>query len=159
VKALIKRMERARREDLGQSMVEIALILPLFVGLLLGGADLARAFAIQLAIQNGARAGAESYAIDQTPTAAEAAAASIAEISRTPGVKGALANVIVWETDSFGATPCANHPVGGTWTPPSVANPCYVSVEVQYTFTTTIAWPLIPNTATFDRVTTFRMFY
>jgi Flp pilus assembly protein TadG len=140
-------------------MVEVALILPLFVGILLGGADLARAFAIQLAVQNGARAGAESYAIDQTPTAAEAAAAAVAEIARTPTVNGGLANVIVWETDSLGATPCANHPVSGTWTPPSIANPCYVTVEVQYTFKTTIAWPLVPNTATFDRLTTFRMFY
>jgi len=40
-----------------------------------------------------------------------------------------------------------------------VAYPSYASVEVQYNFKTTIAWPLIPNTATFDRVTTFRMFY
>jgi Flp pilus assembly protein TadG len=152
-------MKQAWRDDIGQSMVEVALILPLFVGILLGGADLARAFAIQLAVQNGARAGAESYAIDQTPTPAEAAAAAVAEISRTPTVNGGLANVIVWETDSLGATPCANHPVAGTWTAPSIANPCYVTVEIQYTFKTTIAWPLIPNTANFDRATTFRMFY
>src|SRR5207245_11496605 len=159
VKALIKCLERARREELAQSMVEVALILPLFVGLLLAGADLARAFSVQLAIQNGARAGAESYAIDQTPTPAEAAAAAVAELPRTPGVNGGLANVIVWETDSLGATPCANHPVSGTLTPPSVANPCYVTVDIQYSFSTTIAWPLVPHTANFDRMPSFRIFY
>jgi Flp pilus assembly protein TadG len=153
------RFRNRLHDDLGQSVVELALILPLFVGILLAGADLARAFAVQLAVQNGARAGAESYAIDQTPTAAEAAAAAVAEISRTPGVNGALANVVVWETDSLGATPCANHPVSGPWTPPSIANPCYVTVEIQYSFSTTIAWPLVPHTANFDRTTVFRMFY
>jgi Flp pilus assembly protein TadG len=133
-------------------VVELALILPLFIGILLGGADLARAFAVQLAVQNGARAGAESYAIDQTPTAAEASAAAIAEIVRTPTVQGASATVTVSEKDSLGTSPCPSHP-------PSVADPCFVTVEVEYTFRTTIPWPLIPNVANFDRITTFRMFY
>jgi Flp pilus assembly protein TadG len=146
------RVKNPWRDDLGQSVVELALILPLFIGILLGGADLARAFAVQLAIQNGARAGAESYAIDQTPTAAEASAAAIAEIARTPTVQGVNATVTVSEQDSLGTSPCPTHP-------PSVADPCFVTVEVQYTFRTSIAWPLIPSVANFDRTTTFRMFY
>lgn len=144
-------MKSLWREDIGQSVVELALILPLFVGVLLGGADLARAYAVQLAVQNGARAGAESYAIDQTPTAAEASLAAVAEISRTPTVQGVNATVTISEAQADGVTTCVH--------PPPAATPCYVTVEVQYTFTTTIRWPLIPYQSNFDRVTTFRMFY
>src|SRR5690242_17612912 len=68
------------RHEGGQSLVELALTLPLLVFALLGGADLARSYALQIAVENGARAGAESYAIDSTPTNAEAQAAAIAEI-------------------------------------------------------------------------------
>lgn len=132
-------------------MVELALILPLFVGVLLGGADLARAFAVQLAVQNGARAGAESYAIDSTPTAAEASAAAIAEIARTPTVQGVNATVTISEAQADGVTTCVH--------PPPVATPCYITVEVEYSFTTTIRWPLIPYQSNFDRTTKFRMFY
>ena len=77
-------VERFFRRDGGQSVVELALTLPLLVFALMGGADMARAFALQIAVENGSRAGAESYAIDSTPTNAEAQAAAIAEINRTP---------------------------------------------------------------------------
>ena len=62
------------RGDRGQSIVELALALPILVFLLIGGSDLARAFAVQIAVQNGARAGAEASAITFTPTAPEAVA-------------------------------------------------------------------------------------
>ena len=48
-------MERLRgtlRDEFGQSMVELALLLPILVFGLIGAADLARAFAIQIAIEN-----------------------------------------------------------------------------------------------------------
>jgi Flp pilus assembly protein TadG len=132
-------------------MVELALVMPLLVFGLLGGADLARAFAVQMAIQNGARAGAEAYAINKTPTAALAASAASAEIGRTPTVVPAGATVTVSEAQSDGITPCVH--------PPPVASPCFVTVEVQYTFKTTINWPWIPSVANFDRSTIYRMFY
>ena len=43
-------------------------------------------------------------------------------------------------------------------TTPTVANPCFAVVRVQYTFRTVTPWPLIPNTANFDRTTVMRMF-
>ena len=61
------------REDLGQSMVEVTLLLPMLVFLILAGGDMARGYAMQIAIQNGARAGAEAAAIDFSPTSAETA--------------------------------------------------------------------------------------
>jgi Flp pilus assembly protein TadG len=139
------------REQHGQSVVELALLMPLMVFTLLGGADLARAYAVQIAVQNGARAGAEAYAIDSTPTVVEAQAASVAEMNRTPTVLATSANVTIVEAQADGVTACIH--------PPTIALPCFVTIRVQYTFTTTTAWPGIPNTANFDRTTSFRMFY
>ena len=138
-------------------MIELALLLPILVFGLIGGADLARAFALQLAVQNGARAGAEAYAVNQSPTAQLAIDRAKDEMGRTPGfTKDALGKVtapvqvIIAEAD--GATAC-------TVSPPTVADPCFVTVQVQYTFRTTIPWPLIPNVANFNRSTTMRLFY
>jgi Flp pilus assembly protein TadG len=117
----------------------------------IGGADLGRALAIQLAVQNGARAGAEAYAIDNTPTVTEAQNAALAEVNRTPTVNATPSNVTVTEKQADGVTNCVH--------PPTIATPCYVTVRIQYTFRTVVAWPLIPNTANFDRSTQFRVFY
>jgi len=137
-------------DDRGQSMVELALTLPILVFALLGGADLARAYALQLAVQNGARAGAEAAAINQSPTATLAINRARDEMSRTPGMDITnLTNPLV--TAGFAkldGTACAN--------PPSAAEPCFATVRVQYTFRTITPWPLIPNTANFDRQTIFR---
>jgi len=138
------------REETGQSLVELALLLPLLVFTLMGGADLARAFAIQLAVQNAARAGAEAYAINSTPTTTLAQDAAVAEMNRTPTVNATSANVTVNEGQADG-TACIH--------PPPTALPCFVTVTVTYTFQTITAWPIVPNTANFNRSTQFRMFY
>jgi len=144
------------REELGQSLIELALLLPILVFGLIGGADLARAFALQLGVQNGARAGAEAYAINQSPTAQLAIDRTKDELGRTPGfTKDAFgkvnATVTVTVAEADGVTTCIS--------PPTVAEPCFVTVQVQYTFRTTIPWPLIPNVANFNRSTTMRTFY
>ncbi len=138
-------------DSAGQAMVELALTLPLLAFSVLGGADLARAFALQIAIENGARAGAESYAIDSTPTTAEAQSAVINEINRTPTANASASNVTVTKAQSDGVTACVS--------PPTIATPCFVSVRVVYGWTTLIAWPLVPNSGTFDRTTTIRTFF
>ena len=145
------RQSRFIRSASGQSLVEISLVLPLLVFGLLAGADLARAFAVQLAVQNGARAGAESYAIDSTPTPIEAQNAAVAEMNRTPSLLATPGNVSVVEAQSDGVTTCIH--------PPTALTPCYVTVRVTYTWRAITAWPWIPNTANFDRTTIFQMFY
>jgi Flp pilus assembly protein TadG len=135
----------------GQSMVELALTLPLLVFSVLGGADMARAFALQIAIENGSRAGAESFAIDSTPTNTEAQAAAVNEINRTPTAAATASDVTVTKKQADGVTDCVS--------PPTVATPCYVSVRIVYPWTTIIAWPLVPNSGTFDRTTSVRTFY
>lgn len=140
---------RAVREDLGQSIVELALLLPIMTFLLIGGADMARAFAIQLAVQNGARAGAEASALDYTPTQAEGILHAQQEMNRTPGMDASLATITWTRLKSNGAACPASLDYN---------NPCYFTVRVRYTYTTIIPWPLIPNTFYLDRNTMVRAF-
>jgi Flp pilus assembly protein TadG len=135
-------------------MVELALLLPILVFGLIGGADLGRAFALQLAIQNGARAGAEAYAINFAPTPAMAGARALDEIQRTPGVNISDPSLVI-DTPSR-----PTHTDGSLCTTtPTIADPCFYTVTVQYTFRTIVPWPFIPNTANFNRSTTVRTFY
>src|SRR5438445_13399991 len=97
-------------DDRGQSMVETALMLPIMVFLVLAGGDMARGFAIQIAIQNGARAGAEAAAIDFTPTAAETEARARYEMSRTPGMESASPSDSVTYKQIDGANACMRPP-------------------------------------------------
>lgn len=142
---------RFLRRDGGQSTIELALTLPMLVFAVLGGADMARAFALQIAVENGSRAGAESYAIDSTPTNAEAQAAAVAEINRTPTANAVASDVTVAKAQADGVTACIS--------PPTIATPCFVSVRVRYPWTTIVAWPLVPNGGMLDRTTTIRTFY
>jgi Flp pilus assembly protein TadG len=133
----------------GQSIVELALCLPLLVFGLIGGADLARAYALQIAVENGSRAGAEAYAITSLPTYLQAQQAAVDEINRTPTAAATTANVAVSTTLADGVTACSTS---------SLATPCFVNVRVQYGWRTLVAWPLIPNTGTFDRTTSIRTY-
>ena len=140
---------RFARDDFGQSMVEVSLLLPMLVFLILAGGDMARGYAMQIAIQNGARAGAEAAAIDFSPTPTETEARARDEMSRTPGMDSAVPTVTVSFTHIDGVTLCT--------AAPTLAVPCFANVRVQMTWRTITAWPLIPNVFHFDRSTTMRM--
>ncbi len=132
-------------------MVEMALALPMVTFLLLGGADMARAFAIQVAVQNGARAGAEATVLDFTPTAVETAQHALQEMNRTPGMDASQATITVSRKQQNGITDCI--------TSPDPVTPCFVTVRVQYQFKTIIQWPMIQSTFNFDRSTTIRVYW
>ncbi len=118
-------------------MAELALALPVIVFGLLGAMDLARAYSQTIAVQNGARVGAESYAIGSTTSAAGVRARVQQEIGNTPGLNAAAASVTV----EF----------------PTVSAVNYVKVRVTYQFQTLVSWPLVPTTVTFDRTTLMRL--
>jgi len=143
-----------RGNDAGQALIEFALLLPMLCFLLVGGVDLARVYAMQLAVQNGARAGAESGAIGYNLTEAQIATHVKQEMGRTPGMDG-------YNTMNVPTSPCPTLAAGENCiyvTRPVVSSVTYVSVQVRYVFKTIIAWPLIPNTATLDRTTMYRVF-
>jgi Flp pilus assembly protein TadG len=121
----------------GQSLVEIALAMPFLVFGLLGAADLARAYAVQSSVENAARAGAEAYAI-KAIAASGIPTRALQEMSGTPGMQASAATI----TTSF----------------PTISGVNYVTVQVQYTFRTTVPWPLVPNSAIFNRSTTLRVY-
>lgn len=152
------------RADLGQSIVEMAISLPVLVFCLIGGADMARAFAVQLAVQNGARAGAEAVALDYAPTNAQAASQAQQEMNRTPGMDAGTsctnvanvytcggATITITKAQSDGTTVCL--------ATPTPATPCYFTVRVQYTMRTIINWPFMPTTFNIDRQTRMRTFF
>ncbi len=134
----VRRRIRWWADARGQALVEFALLLPVLSFLMIGGSDLARAYAMQLAVQNGARAGAESAAIGYDLTDDDIRGHVRDEMNRTPGMDATTATILVGRPSAGGAN--------------------YVRVEVQYTFHTIVAWPLLPNTAMFDRATQIRTF-
>lgn len=121
----------------GQALVETALSLSLLVFTILGGADMARAFAAQLGVQNSARAGAEAWVTRAATTDAQAVAYATDELGRIPGV------------DSSAATITVTHTTGG-------GGESLVNVRVQYTYRTLAPWPFVPNTLSLDKTVSFR---
>lgn len=132
---------------------------------------MARAFSGQLAVQNGARAGAEAGALLVAPTGALVAARVQTELNNTPGVSASGsctqagnvytcggATITVAFTKSDGTSACtgaASTSVVGT---SSTSVPCFANVRVRYTFTTLTPWPGLPHSFTFDRSTMFRRY-
>ncbi len=161
-------LERAER---GQSLVEVALAAPVLAITLLGAADMARAFAVQLAVQNGARAGAEAGALMASPTGSAVATRAQTELTNTPGLSASgsctqsgnvytcgSATITVTFTQSNGTSACtgaASTSVAGT---SSTGTPCYANVNVQYTFSTLTPWPGLPHSFAFNRSTMYRRY-
>ncbi|MDE3113801.1 MAG: pilus assembly protein [Chloroflexota bacterium] len=152
-------------------MVELALALPVLAFTLLGGADMARAYSAQLAVQNSARAGAEAAGLIASPSGPTVASRAQTELTNTPGVSASGscsqsgnvytcggATITVSFTRSDGSSACtgaASTSVVGTSTS---GTPCYAKVEVRYTFTTLTPWPGLPHSFTFDRMTMYRRY-
>lgn len=120
----------------GQSLVEVALSLSVLVFLLIGGADLARAYAAQVGVINSARAGAEAGAIKKATTDAAIESYAYDELSRVAGVDADAADITVTHTTEMGVD--------------------LLTVRVRYTFRTLVAWPLIPTILDLDRSVVMR---
>ncbi len=128
--------EREAR-DRGQALVETALSLSLLVFTILGGADMARAFAAQMGVQNAARAGAEAAVTRAATTDPQIIAYALDELGRIAGVNSAAATITVTRTTGAGGESLVN-------------------VRVQYMYRTLAPWPFVPNTLSLDRTATFR---
>ena len=137
------------RRDGGQALVELGLALPILLLTVLGGADLARVFAHATAVETAARAGAEAASIDPDPTLDEATALVEGELSGVPGLDPAAATVTL-------AVHRGDDVDGSCPDEPTLAEPCFATVRVRYTFRPVIPWPGIPATVELDCTRTFR---
>lgn len=154
------------RHEGGQSIVELALAVPILIFALIGGIDLMRVAAIQQAVQNAARSGAE--VIGQNSKIGEDAVlnAISGELDKTPGLRGARVGKCTQQSGAPPSpSPCASLPPavsfvyqgtlkdGTTSCPSNSAGLCFVRVEVLYRFNTIVPWPYVPNVITVDRGT------
>ena len=123
--------------DQGQAIVETALALAFLVFTLLGGADIARVYAAQLAVENAARAGAEAAVMRVATTDPAIVSYASDELGRVSGVDATQAMITVTHTTGSGGESLVN-------------------VRVTYTFRTLTPWPGVPNSVALDRIATFR---
>ena len=160
-------MRRFLRNERGQSIVELALSAPILVMALLGGIDLMRIAAVQQAVVNSSRAGAD--VVGQNPSISQANVLSViqGELNGTPGLHDLTVVMCADQTNPVpvAPSPCVVLPpvasgsytgvlANGTTTCTSnSAGICYVKVRVLYEFHTIVPWWFVPNVRVVDRST------
>lgn len=154
---------RLLRHDRGQSIVELALAAPILVFALMGGLDLMRVAAVQQAVQNAARAGADVIGQNSATPEATVFSAINGELMGTPGLRGVSVQTCSAYTPPA-PSPCVQLPdsSGGVYSgrlangTPCTSNAigiCYVRVRVLYEFRTIVPWWFVPNRIIVDRGT------
>jgi len=117
------------QEDKGQSLVEFALVLPIFLLLIFGLIDLGRGVFAYNAIQNAAREGVRVAIVDQN---VDVVTAEVQQHAIGLGLDSSNVTLSFLEPDTM-TVPC-NTPI---------AISCEVEILVDYTFTP--ATPIIGN--------------
>jgi Flp pilus assembly protein TadG len=116
-----------RRHQRGQSLVEFALVLPLFLLILAAIVDFGMGLATTITISNAAREGARLGVVNPSPTAIEARVRSVAA-----GVDATRLNV---------STACLT-PSGSSWAPCSGTWAQGDSMIVRVDYDYHVIWPL-----------------
>jgi Flp pilus assembly protein TadG len=140
-----------KRSESGSSTAELALVLPVMIGLLLGALDYARVFyyaqAVTHAVTVGAMYGAQSLTNSQDSagmvSAATTAATDISGFSAT-----AARSCKCWSASA--GTETAMGTCTSTCTSPSVVR-IYVTVNGTGVFNTFVNYPGIPSSVTINR--------
>ena len=83
-------MDRSNTSERGASLVEFALLVPIFVVLIMGLVQFGRAYSIQISLEGAAREGARSLALNESTTTVKSKA-----IAAAPGVSLAAGDVTV----------------------------------------------------------------
>ncbi|MBI4320035.1 MAG: pilus assembly protein [Chloroflexi bacterium] len=124
----------------GQSLVEMALLLPMVLLILTGTVDLGRLAYANVSISNAAYVGAQygsaspDYALD------------------TSGIQ----NRVIAETTTLHGMTGSNPSVMSTSGTDAYGNQ-YVSVSVAFNFAPVVSYPLLPATLSFTRTVTMRV--
>jgi Flp pilus assembly protein TadG len=133
----------------GQSLVELALVLPLLLLLLVGVIEIGRFAYYSILVSNAARAGAQ-YGAQSLTTSADSAGIGIA------AKNNALPTLTVTPTQSCG---CSANSLGGCPTGSVCANPLvYVEVKAEMrNFSSLFSYPGLPATITLTNTVKMRV--
>jgi Flp pilus assembly protein TadG len=136
---------RLLRSQRGTSMIEFALVLPVFVFMLVGVIEMGRYTYFAVLAQHAARAGVQ-YAAQNLQTAADASTSgpATANAAKQDGQSYSQWKVTSWIscTNAGAGTACPATNNAGTVSPGLVY---YVGVKVTGTFKSLLSYPGIPN--------------
>jgi Flp pilus assembly protein TadG len=133
------------RRDAGQAFVELALVLPIFLLLLVGAAELGRIAYASIEVSNAARAGA-AYGAQSHITASDIGGIQLAATQDAPNITSMTATATQSCLCSDGTAPtCAN---AGTTCVTPIRIIEYVQVNTTAPVNTLFHLPGIPNSIT-----------
>lgn len=139
---------RKSGNDAGQAFVELALVLPIFILLLLGAAELGRLAYASIEVSNAARAGV-AYGAQNHITASDIAGIRLAATQDATNIASMGTPAVIQSCSCSDGTTitCAN---AGT----NCVSPAriieYVQVNTSATVNTAFHYPGIPNTITLN---------
>ena len=128
------RYVRQARSSRGQSLLELALITPVFLILVLGVIDYGRVYFAYVSVTNSARTGAD-YAAGSAEQAADVDAIRAAALTET--------------SELLDTSPTNPSVAVSTGTDANGLE--YADVTTTYTFNTLISWPGLPNSIDLER--------
>lgn len=138
---------KAKRSEAGQSLVELALVFPLFLILLLGGTEFARFAWASIEVSNAARAGAQ-YGAQNHITAASTAAIETAALNDGVNLTGLAATATqycVCSTAESTQITCSTAITSGSCPSPATVL-VYVQVNTTATVTPVVHYWSLPKT-------------
>ena len=152
---------RDLREDKGQAFVELALVMPIFILLLVGIAEVGRLAYASIEVSNAARAGV-AYAAQSHTTAQDATNIQLAATQDAPNITSlsATTNYSCSCESSTGVMTAAGSCTGISTAPGSCPSPSRIVLYVQVNTTapvdTLFHFPGIPSTVTLRGFATMR---
>lgn len=132
------------RSSSGQSLVELALAVPVLVLLLLAAADFGRLFYVWIAVNNAARAGAQ-YGSQTLTSAADTNGMKLAATTDGSNISGLTATASQCTCVSgTSVTVCS----GSNYNCTNAPQATFVKVNTQATFNTVVNYPGMPSSIT-----------
>jgi Flp pilus assembly protein TadG len=134
------------RDDIGQAFVELALVLPIFILLLVGAAEIGRLVYASIEVSNAARSGV-AYGSQNHITASDTANIQLAATSEAPNITSLATPVVTLSCSCSNGVSitCAN--AGPTCVSPAHIIE-YVQVQTSAPVNTLFHYPGIPSSIT-----------
>ena len=156
---MIKRCQVARRSESGQSLIEVALLLPFLVLMMLGVIELGRYAYIGILVGNAARAGA-AYGIESLPQSVDTVNISLAAQNdfQNNGQSGlTVTSSVSCGCDSGGSVTSSACIGAGSGSCASGHWVVIVSVTASGTFNSLFNYPGISSSITISRTSSMRV--